>query len=527
MRSRTISLLAALFLLAACSGDGATETTGSSGSATTAGGGDGGTDTTAPMADGGSIVVGSTTGFPQLNPVIRAFQWEVTLYPLLWSGLVELEPDGSVSPGLAETWEASSDFTKWTFQLRDADFADGTPITGDTVKSVFEYYMSPDTATQETPKVSTIETITVEGNTVEFTFSLPNEAFPVNATSIRIIDPANIESINSDPNESGPYMVESFVPDGDLVIVPNPAYWGEAPALEEITFAKAADTTAGVTALQSGDLDVFHSAPISDARRWADDTSDGIGVLFAEASSQAAYVRMDGSDGQFSDPLARQALSYAIDREALVDVVFQGFGVTNPGSVTLHPTSDVYQAAELVEYGYDPEKAQELFEDAGVSEFSFWVQAANPWASDVAQFVQQSLAEIGVEASVDVNETAEWAAAFWPPPQQYPGLAIPSTLSLPSSPAINLGWVYEQSGLVWSGTGRDDLGELLEMAPSQVGDDRVDTYAAALEILNRDQPILVLANIATPTGVSDQVAGIWVDELGTIYLDGAHVDAGS
>src|SRR5690554_3348540 len=99
---------------------------------------------------GGSITVAAADGIPQLNPAIRTFAWEEVLFPLLWNGLTKTDESGEIVADLAESWEATDDQQTWTFTLRDGvTFSNGTALTAEAVVSSFEYYLHPDTATQE------------------------------------------------------------------------------------------------------------------------------------------------------------------------------------------------------------------------------------------------------------------------------------------------------------------------------------------------------------------------------------------
>lgn len=125
------------------------------------------------------LVVGSTQGIPQLNPIIRTFAFEETLFPLLWSSLTTWKPDGSVGPQLAKSWKANKAATTWTFTLvKGAKFSDGSALDAKAVKAVFDYAIDEKTVTQERNKIKSITNVKASGDKVIFTLSDPNALFP-------------------------------------------------------------------------------------------------------------------------------------------------------------------------------------------------------------------------------------------------------------------------------------------------------------------------------------------------------------
>jgi peptide/nickel transport system substrate-binding protein len=214
-------------------------------------------------ATGGTLTVAAAQGIPQLNPAIRTFAWEEVLFPLLWNGLTKTDESGAVVGDLAEKWEASDDQKTWTFTLRDGvTFSDGTPFTAETAKAALDYYVDPDTATQEKNKISMISDVTAtDDTTLTVTLSEPVATFPAALVWVKMIDASKVDSIDKEPIGTGPYTVSKFTPDDSVTLVPNEKYFGDKPALDQITIVKAAESTAAVTGLRSGDIDVLWSVP--------------------------------------------------------------------------------------------------------------------------------------------------------------------------------------------------------------------------------------------------------------------------
>jgi peptide/nickel transport system substrate-binding protein len=108
-----------------------------------------------------TLVVGSTQGIPQLNPITRTFAYDETLYGVLWSALTRWKQDGTVGPDLATSWKMNDAGTQWTFTLKKgAKFSDGSAIDGKAVKAVIDYVLDPKTVTQERNNVKMITSVT-------------------------------------------------------------------------------------------------------------------------------------------------------------------------------------------------------------------------------------------------------------------------------------------------------------------------------------------------------------------------------
>ncbi len=197
------------------------------------------------------------------------------LFPLLWNGLTTTDESGEVVGDLAESWEASDDQKTWTFTLRDGvTFSNGEDFTADDAVAAFDYYLDPETATQEKNKISMVTDVAApDEKTVVVTLSEPIATFPAGIVWVKMIDVDALDTIDKEPIGTGPYVVDAFTPDDSLTLVPNPEYFGEAPALDEITIVKAAESTAAVTGLRSGDIDVLWSVPQGMWRVWRAATS--------------------------------------------------------------------------------------------------------------------------------------------------------------------------------------------------------------------------------------------------------------
>lgn len=255
-----------------------------------------------------TLVVGSTQGIPQLNPIIRTFAYEESLFPLLWSGLSKWTRTGTVTQDLAQSWKSNAAATQWTFKIRSqAKFSDGTPLDAKAVKAVFDYAKLPTTITQEANKIKIIDKITTSGNDVIFDLSSPNALFPEAIAWIKMIKVSQVGSFNVNPATSGPYQVDSFSPDVSLTLKANPKYFGVKAQIPSIKFVKSSDPTAAVTSLRAGDLDFLYQLPLADAAPLKKDKN--LQLVKATVSSVSVTWEYDLNSAPFNDIRVRDRKS--------------------------------------------------------------------------------------------------------------------------------------------------------------------------------------------------------------------------
>jgi peptide/nickel transport system substrate-binding protein len=471
-----------------------------------------------------TIVVGSTQGVPQLNPIIRTFAFEETLFPLLWSGLSKWKPNGTVGPDLAVSYSANKAATVWTFNLRSkAKFSDGSPIDAKAVKASFDYARDPKTVTQEANKLNMITSITTSGNKVIFNLNSPDALFPEGIAWVKVIKVKDVSSFNTNPSTSGPYKVSSFTPNVSLVMVPNTNYFGIKPKLTQIKFVKTADATAAVTALRSGDIDVMYQLPLGDAAPLAKDKS--LQIVKARVSSVAVTWEFDLTSAPFNNLKARQAVAYAVNRAQILKAAYSGFGQVTSFN-TIIPDKSAWNcgtAGGLTAYNYDPVKAKALFAEAGLTHFTWWgVSGALPEFDAMGQVLQASLKEIGITMDIQNNEVGTWAGKFYPAGKTYPGLLLPNYQSVPGEPAFSMNFLLSgRAESNWNNAAYDALykkaiGTLDKTA-------RKAAWCDAEKLENAQLPLITPFVFNILHAATSHVKGAWVEGGGQLHLESVSV----
>lgn len=327
---------------------------------------------------------------------------------LVFDRLVSLDAKTlEVKPQLAIDWEYSEDGTEMVFDIHtDAVFHNGEKVTAaDVAYSINTAIASPYLASYLTTLTGAeaVDEDTVKVSMTEYS----NLALP--AMGYVFIVPEALysdESSNFSENlvGSGPFKVDNI----DSVmktytVTRNEEYWGEAPALREITFREISDISTMTVALEKGEIDMSNVYPSSYNVIAENENLE----TASSAQNTFAYLTMNTELAPFDNALVRQAINYALDRESIM-LVATG-GVDAVADSVMNADTWGIDASSAVAYEYDPEKAKALLEEAGVTlPLDLGTMSIIPSAKDAAEMVQQNLAEIGINIGIEQTEIANW-----------------------------------------------------------------------------------------------------------------------
>jgi peptide/nickel transport system substrate-binding protein len=337
----------------------------------------------------------------------------------IFETLIEFgEQDTELAPGLATEWSNSEDGLTYTLKLREGiKFHDGTDFNAEAVKFNFDRWASGDKEhyyyynSQFGDRIKEVKV--VDDYTVEFVLNSPLAPFYKNLamSPFAIASPAAIEEFGDkfmeNPVGTGPFVFKEWKRNDKITIVKNEEYWQEGlPKLSQVIFRAIPDNSARLNALSSGEVDLIDGVNFSD-----------VGTIEANADLQTfyrpslniAYLGLTSTRGPLKEKLVRQALNYAVDKEALIDAFYAGAAESakNPMPPVVAGYND-----DVVDYEYDPEKAKELLKEAGYEdgfEMELWAMpVARPYMPDgqkVAEALQANFEAIGVKAKI---VTYEW-----------------------------------------------------------------------------------------------------------------------
>jgi peptide/nickel transport system substrate-binding protein len=336
----------------------------------------------------------------------------------LYENLMTLQPDGSTGPGLATKFEYNADSTVLTLTLKDGvTFTDGSTLDAALVKANFDrrtdtalsaYSAIAKGGAQEISSVDVVSPLQVA-----ITFAKPQPSFEKNFTSTMgmIVGKnaiANSASLATTPDGSGPYTLDPSTVKGNKYVMVKNAKNADAAnyPYSKVIFSVIQDPQARANALVSGQADVatLTSATVDFAK------SKGVGVsqVGGTVNTLVAFDKTGKTAPAFGSEKVRQAIQYAINRQALVDALHKG---DVPTWNALPKDSAGFTDALNTEFAYNPDKAKSLLAEAGYADgFEFTIVAGAQTQTDL-QAVQKDLAAVGIKMNVKLAASTDEAFA--------------------------------------------------------------------------------------------------------------------
>ena len=356
------------------------------------------------------IIVGMQLEPPHLDPTSAAAgAIDEVLYANVFEGLTRFGPDGSVNPGLAESWEISEDGTVYTFKLREGvTFHDGTTMDAEDVKFSLDRARAEDSVNAQKALFAGIADVTVvDPLTVQVTLSAPNGAFPFNLAwgDAVIVAPESIENIKTNPVGTGAFKFDNWVQGDRIDIVKNPDYWGEPAKLDRATFKFISDPTAAFAAVMAEDVHVFAGFPAPENLPQFD--ADPRFSVIVGSTEGETILSTNNKQAPFDDVRVRKALAHAIDRQAIIDGAMFGYGTPIGTHFAPHNPDYVDLTANSA---YDPELAKSLLAEAGFPDgFTTTLKLPPPsYARRGGEIIAAQLREVGIETEITNLEWAQW-----------------------------------------------------------------------------------------------------------------------
>lgn len=412
------------FLISACSDDTAVTTTTAGGAAdtTAAPSTTGGPGTTAG-AEPATVRTAVPTPAVGIDPVLINDEGGLATFGQAAEYLIFSDDELTPVPVLADSWEPNPDGDVWTFHLNQAaTFHDGSPVTAEDVVATVQGIAGGNAASAfETFGVDPGQVVAVDPQTVEFTLTQPNGAFPFFMSSDNYnaaILPASFWSDYSEGSYeqsfigSGPWINDSYDPGVSASYVKNEDYWGDnsgQPDRMEITFFS--DESAAVTGFQEGRIDTIPHVSYSGATALLDDPEAAVSSI---STAQHRQVYFDTTKPPFGDKRVRQAIALTLDRQLLIDGLLGGYGVVGND----HPiwqNYPMYNADAVEQRAQNLEMARQLLSDAGYADgFEAPLDTLEFFeVPDLAQLIQGSAREIGVELTVGVYDSGTYYGDYW------------------------------------------------------------------------------------------------------------------
>ncbi len=363
----------------------------------------------AAMAARTDLVLGVVLEPPHLDPTAgAAAAIDEVVYANVFEGLTRIGPNGEVLPDLAESWTVSDDGKVYTFKLHTGvKFHDGTDFDANDVKFSLDRARADDSVNAQKGLFSAIDTVeVVDPATVKVTLKHPQGSFLYNMGwgDAVMVAPESAGTNKEKPIGTGPFRFQNWAKGASITLVKSDDYWGEPVFLDKAEFRIIPDAAAQVPALLSGDVQAFPFFPPDAVAQVKDNPNLKVVIGSTEGET---ILAINNKKPPFDNLKVRQAISYALDRKAIIDGATGGLGV--PIGSHMSPSNKAY--VDLTgEYPHDPAKARELLKEAG---FENGIKATlklppPDYARLGGEIVASQLRDVGIDLEIIPVEWAQW-----------------------------------------------------------------------------------------------------------------------
>lgn len=389
-----------------------------------------------PARKGGQLILGESTDISTVNGILSSDFPTFYVTGAIYESLVSGSPiDGSIVPGLADSWDVAPDGLSYTFHLNNkAAWHDGTDLTADDVVFSFQSVLDPNTGSfysttvnEAVASVRAIDADTVEivarDKLVSFLYDgpgtvliMPKHLWQDVGTESWSVDPG---STGQDPSRvigTGPFRFKEWVYGDHVTLTRNDAYYDQVPTIDEFILRVLPDENAATQALIADETDVLEIIPPGQVENVQNTGGHKVDVYDLLSSTFYAYNVDPEKTTLFEDQRVRQALFQALDRQAITDTIFLGYGEVATGPQP--KLSPAYAPDRMTaQYPFDPEKAKQLLAAAGWTdsdddglvdkggtkmEFTLLLGEGGSTVEQMATYMQQAWSEIGAKVKVDL-----------------------------------------------------------------------------------------------------------------------------
>jgi peptide/nickel transport system substrate-binding protein len=386
----------------------------------------------AKPAYGDTFIEASIAEPNNLLPVLSSDSASSDINNKVYNGLIRYDKNLELEGELAESWEISEDNLSFTFHLRKGvTWHDGAPFTSADVLFTYQMYINPDVPTsyaEDFLQVAKAEAL--DDYTFRVTYEKPYapalESWGTSIHPKHLLEGQDVTKspLSRSPIGTGPYRFVKWDAGEKIELTANPDYFEGKPYIRRIVYRVIPDTSTQFLELKAGNLDFMGLTPIqyktqTDAANFSRKFNK-----YRYLSFSYTYLGYNLTKPLFQDKRVRQALSYAIDKQELIDGVLLGLGQAATGPYK--PDTWVYNS-EVRRYEYDPEKSRALLAEAGWVDsdkdgvldkdgeklaFTIVTNQGNDLRSKTAEIIQRRLKEVGITVEIRIVEWATFLKEF-------------------------------------------------------------------------------------------------------------------
>ncbi|WP_194098565.1 ABC transporter substrate-binding protein [Marivivens aquimaris] len=500
---------------------------------------------------GGVLNFARYDGSNLIDPIYADRNPDIWMVGSLFDTLLRSDENGSIVPGLAESFDVSEDGSAVTLTLREGlKFSDGSALTGEDVVFSLDRARNPDLGPWA-GLLGNIDSVSHDGRKVTIELSTPDPTIlSMLATfTTGIVSKAAFEAAEGETDQdksaalfaatapgvgSGPFYLCGFEQGTSMEFCANQHYWragadGEPlPYLDGVHFEIIPDDATRVLKLQAGEVDAAEFIPFSRVAELEADPSIEMNlfpstrIIYAPINTRE--TRADGSPNPLADPKVRQALNYATNKQALIGLVLQGAGKPMTSPLMAAATQLATETDPL--YGYDMERAKALIDEAGLApgtEITLTTLAGSADDGTIFAALQQMWAPLGIKLVVEQVDNATRGAKNrsgefdihtygWVNDVNDPSQVTGWLGYTPTANAVGTGWENSEFNTLFEESAK-------EMDPAA----RAQQYAEMQEIYAEAAPLLFLYETPFAVAVSDAVEGYVQTPLGNNQFEEATV----
>ena len=463
---------------------------------------------TAQAAGKDKIVIDLVNESATLDPHLQWNPDSYAVYRNIFDNLVTRDDNGKIVPAIATAWNFPSD-TEVEFTIRDdVFFHDGSKLTPEDVVYSVQRITDKDLASPQRSQFAAITRAEViDSSKVKFYTDAPYPPLLAQLVKLSIVPKAVVEKVgneafNLNPVGSGPYMLKEWQRGVSITLSANDKYWGDKGKFPTAEFRFVPDPGTRVADLRTGKADIVYSLDYDMAQTLKNDKNVASRSALTE---RVAFLRPNNGRTPTSNPLIRQAIAYAIDKEGITEGLFGG--IDQPTDVMLTPQHAGWTDAKG--YPYDPEKAKALVKEAGAAGKEEIIFVTSPvYDQRVVQAVQQMLSDVGLNVRVDMMDQPSFLKSVQTGPLESRAHLSYGRWSCACMDADGVIYPLLHESSIWSMTRRPDLDKELDAARSVIDEaERNKHYKVVNDAIAKDVLLLPLYQCAIIYGANNQL--VW------------------
>ena len=470
------------------------------------------------------MIIAQGTDAATLDPHLTLTWSDYNVINHICDGLIRRDQDMKIVPDLAESWKLIDPLTHEFKLRRRIKFHNGEPFDAQVVKFNIERILDPKFSSRIKPFLEAIQRVeVVDDYTVHIITKKPSPVLLNEILNVQMLPPKYVKEkgdqyVTRNPVGTGPYRFVGWVKDSHITLEAFEQHWRGKPSFDRLIFKPIPEDSTRVAALLAGEVDIITNVPPSEINRLK--AHKEVMPLMIP-STRCMFIKLNTEKPPFNNKWVRQAINYAVDKDTLIEALFEG-KVRKLDGQPLGPEYFGYNP-DLKAYPYDPKKAKELLSKGGYPngfEVEFDTSSGRYILDkEASQAIAGQLLKVGVKAKVSVLEWGllmkKYVEAHNMAPMTFFGIAARSI------DADGM-YTFDLAGSKFSYYHNEERDRLVLEARTIVDQNkRLNIYKKVSEIYREDAPFLYLYQQADIYGINKKCnwwkpradSSIWIFQI--------------